>query len=168
MKPDNELPNPNEIAELVADAVSTLDGLQARVCAAFEPGPEPAWTGWVSMGGGFAGALTLSCPKRLVERFASAMLALEPEASTDDTDDEVREAFAEFTHILAGNIKSLITLPAGSEGCALLHSKVLDGVCDVPGARSRREVYFTCDGDKFVVKLWESEALTNLPARQRA
>jgi hypothetical protein len=155
MKPENELPSTSEIADLVEQAVSTLDGMSAEACAPFEwLKAEPGWTGWVSMGGGFDGAVTLHCSRRLVQQLASAMLA----TSADEIGEEAAlEAFGELAHIVAGNIKSLIAIPPGAPACALVGCDVVSGLFDVPGAISRREAHFTCRGDKFSVRVWESQ-----------
>jgi chemotaxis phosphatase CheX-like protein len=154
MKPENELPSTSEIAELVEQAVSTLDGLEAHPTAAYQSAPDDqAWTGWVSMGGGFEGAVTLQCPRRLVQRLASAMLAAPPDEISEES---ARDAFGELTHIVAGNIKSLIAVPAGGPACALVERKVVSGAFDVPGATARREAHFTCSDDAFSVRVWES------------
>ncbi len=155
MKPENELPSTSEIADLVEQAVSTLDGMVAEACAPFEwVEAEPGWTGGVSMGGGFDGAVTLHCPLRLVQRLASAMLATPPDEIGEEA---TLDAFGELSHIVAGNIKSLIAVSASGPPCALLGSDVVSGLFDVPGAISRREAHFTCSGDRFSVRVWESQ-----------
>jgi hypothetical protein len=155
MKRDDELPSTTEIADLVEQAVSTLDGMAAEAC---EPGggagDDAGWTGWVSMSGGFEGAVTLHCPRRLVQQLASAMLSTPPDEIGEEA---ARDAFAELAHILAGNIKSLIAVSPGGPACTLAGRDVVTGLFDVPGATSRREAHFTCSGDKFTVRVWEAQ-----------
>jgi chemotaxis phosphatase CheX-like protein len=153
MRPDTDLPDASEISELVDQAFSTLDGMEAQPCQPYEPGPGAAdLTALVGMTGGFEGAVTLHCPRRLVERLVSAMLA----APIDDISDEAAsDAFVELAHIVAGNVKSLIAVPPGGAACVLRGGEVQNGVLDLPGATSRREAYFRCGDDRFWLRLWE-------------
>lgn len=149
-----ELPSTGEIAELVEQVVSTMEGLEVRPCppSALDE-HEPSWTACVSLGGGFDGAVTLQCPERLAQQLASAMLAAPLEELTDDA---AKDAFGELAHVVAGNIKSLIG-PPGEHVCSLLGRNVSSGLVGVPGAALRREACFDCGAQRFAVKLWESQ-----------
>jgi CheY-specific phosphatase CheX len=163
MNHEVRLPGVSELADLVEQVVSTLEGSAVTAREPTEPAPRGLqWTGCVRLGGLFRGAVTIECPPPFARHVASTMLAVEAGA----LDDEVAcEALGELTHIVGGNIKGLIGVAAGAGLCTLTAPLVAMGPLVIPAAAERVAVSFACGEHGFSVRLWESLGAADARAR---
>lgn len=76
-------------------------------------------TGCVHFDGDWRGAVILVCPKTLACQAAAAMFKTTPSAITDA---ELQDVIGELTHMLGGNLKSLLPAP-----CHLSPPAVIEG-----------------------------------------
>ena len=134
------LPQTDDIAELVDQITSTFIDAHARPVPTTERGGDDLWTGCVTVDGPLKGAVIVVCPRSFALRVGGVMYATTPSKLSDD---DAREALAEFTNVVGGNLKSLISNTMG-DTCRMGLPVVTDGDLRVPGEVDRREVQFAC------------------------
>ncbi|MGA2076847.1 MAG: chemotaxis protein CheX [Terriglobia bacterium] len=130
---------------------STL-GLEVQPTAGLTPAEERACTliGRVQITGTRQRTVSLKCTQELAGRVARAMFGLD---SQKPTPDEMRDAWAEITNVTAGNLKSL-----GCGHCQLSTPQVAEREQDLPETPQSSVLArqaFVCEGEPFVVKLFE-------------
>ncbi|HKQ70068.1 MAG TPA: chemotaxis protein CheX [Polyangiaceae bacterium] len=145
------LPDATEIAALVQQVVWAFLGEDAQLTDRSSVDSNHTWTGCVMVEGSFRGAVTVSGSRELALRLGSKMFAAE---AADLSDDEARDAFAEFTNVIGGNLKSLISTMAG-ETCKLCLPIVADGTIRIPGPTRRQEAAFVFGDERFAVDIFE-------------
>jgi CheY-specific phosphatase CheX len=141
-----------EIADVVEQVTLIYRGVGAR------PAPDDAshsmeqpWTGCIAIDGAFKGTVTLTCPKQFAFDLARKMLDMSEEETTEEA---ARDALAELTNVVGGNVKSLISSLIG-DTCRLTLPIVALGDLHVAGGRLREEVWFRCGDDVIVVGVIE-------------
>jgi hypothetical protein len=145
----------NDLWQLIRAVWESTLGLEVR------PIPEPSLsepeagivTGRVQITGAWLGTVLLECPEELAKKVARLMFGLDSE---EPTREEVRDALAEITNITAGNFKSLV-----GGHCRLSMPQVSERGLEAPPAAgdavlSRQA--FDCQGEQFVVKIFEGQA----------
>jgi len=148
MKSIEQLPDAVDIAVLIQQVVWAFLGEQAQpVDERFTSGER--WTGCIMVDGPFRGAVTVTASPRLARRLGKVMFA-EEEPSAE----EARDAFAEFTNVIGGNLKALLSMLVG-ETCHLCMPIVAQGSVQIPGARRCRETDFEFGGEHLAVDIFE-------------
>jgi CheY-specific phosphatase CheX len=130
---------------------STL-GLEVQPTAGLTPAEERDCTliGKVQITGTRQRTVSLKCTQALGGRVARAMFGLN---SQKPTSEEMRDAWAEITNVTAGNLKSL-----GCGHCQLSTPQVAEREQDLPETPQSSVLArqaFVCEGEPFVVKLFE-------------
>ena len=141
--------NDADVQQVVIDIWSSILGLDAV------PTPEgvmtkPSVTGIVHISGEADGSVSLECPRGLAERVAALMFGLQPQELGPG---EVEDALGELTNMTGGGVKSL--LPGQNQ---LSLPTVVEGTgyqLNVPGSVPLRDVWFACDGEPLVVRIYE-------------
>lgn len=152
MNPNFEhLPGAAEIAQLVEQVVWAFVGENPQRAVAGTTATEDAWTGCVLVEGRFHGAVTVACTRRFAHRLAGLMFGDDRSALADAA---ARDALAEFTNVVGGNVKSLISEMVG-ETCVLSLPMVATGELDLPRFQARRELHFACGEDLLCVDVLE-------------
>jgi CheY-specific phosphatase CheX len=145
-------PDAMDIAVLVQQVVWAFLGETAQLA---EPGhhAEPAmvWTGCVMVEGPFRGGVTVSCSRELALRIGSRMFETDANSLSDD---EARDAFGEFTNVIGGNLKSLISTLLGHT-CTLCLPMVASGVVRIPGRTRRQAAQFVFGRETLAVDIFE-------------
>ena len=144
------LPDAVDVAVLVQQVVWAFLGEQAQPVE--ELGPLAAserWTGCVMVEGAFRGAVTVSASPGLARRLGKVMFA-EEEPSAEET----RDAFAEFTNVIGGNLKALLSMLVG-QTCHLCLPIVAQGTIQIPGTKRRQETVFEFGGEVLAVDIFE-------------
>jgi CheY-specific phosphatase CheX len=152
------LPAENDLQEIVDSVMSSLIQTHPVAQSRLDPqgqAAEPTWTGCISIGGAFTGAVLVRCTRDFVHRVAAAMFVGEPV-----TDELARDALAEITNIMGGNIKSLFSALVEST-CSLSLPAVSTGSLDVPGATVLSELWSVCDSDRVAVAVYRSRPLNS-------
>jgi CheY-specific phosphatase CheX len=146
------LPEASDLAQLVEHVVWAFAGLSAQPAfAAKARDQEQTWTGCVMIEGPFRGAVTVVCSREFAVSVGSKVFEVAP---ADLEDDAARDALAEFTNVLAGNVKSLISTLLG-ETCRLSLPMVANGTLRIPRVIRQREVALCCERDVFSVSVFE-------------
>lgn len=155
----DRLPDAVDIAVLVQQVVWAFLGEHAvPVDERFTIAPAERWTGCVMVEGAFRGAVTVTASARLARRLGKVMFA-EEEPSVEET----RDAFAEFTNVIGGNLKALLSMLAG-ETCHLCLPIVAQGSVQVPGTKQRRETDFEFGDERLAIDIFELPRETAQPA----
>lgn len=142
----------NDIVDVVEQVTLVYRGVGARPSHDGEPrAMEQPWTGCISIDGAFKGAVTITCPRRFAYDLAQAMLDMKPEEMSEEA---ARDALAELTNVVGGNVKSLISCAVG-DACRLALPIVANGEVRVTGGRLREEIWFQCGDDVLVVGVTE-------------
>lgn len=146
------LPPITDIAQLVTEVTGALLGAvsEPRPASSMHP-RDNLWTGCVMIDGPLRGAIVVAGPRQFAIRVASKMFETAP---ADVSDSAARDAFAEFTNIVGGNIKALISTQLG-ETCRLHLPIVANGTMTISGTVSKREVCVACDGDVLSIDVLE-------------
>jgi CheY-specific phosphatase CheX len=121
---------------------------------------HPPYCARVFIDGAFTGAVCLRCTRAFAERAATAMYGEE----FGDRDEATRDAVAELTNMIAGNIKSLVSAQIGTT-CGLSLPVVTLGEAILTGATLIQECFFHWYGEPVRIQV---EALTHLPGVARA
>ena len=113
------------------------------------PAAASLLTGQVALYGDWQGFLTLVCPKTIACKAATAMFNLAPDALGET---ELRDTVGELTHILVGNLKSL--LPAPSH----LSLPVVTEGYNVPDNETTvANILLQCEGQLLQITLFKKE-----------
>ena len=106
-------------------------------------------TGQVALHGDWQGSLTLVCAKPIARKAAAAMFNIAP-VHLDDT--ELRDTVGELTHILAGNLKSLLPAP-----CHLSLPVVTEGYNVPINEKTVVKISLQCEDHLLQITLSEKE-----------
>lgn len=156
----DRLPDTVDIAVLVQQVVWAFLGEHALPVDERCPiAPAERWTGCVMVEGPFRGAVTVTASARLARRLGKIMFA-EEEPSAEET----RDAFAEFTNVIGGNLKSLLSMLVG-ETCHLCLPIVAQGSIQVPGTQQRRETDFEFGDERLAIDIFELPRGASPPAQ---
>jgi CheY-specific phosphatase CheX len=152
MNPSCEhLPEAAEIAQLVEQVVWAFVGENPQRTVASTLAVEEGWTGCVLVEGRFHGAVTVACTRRFARRLAGLIFEDDRGALADAA---ARDALAEFTNVVGGNVKSLISEMVG-ETCMLGLPVVATGEVELPRFQARRELHFACGEDILCIDVLE-------------
>jgi hypothetical protein len=150
MSSPDHLPDAVDIAVLVQQVVWAFLGEHALpVDERYQIALGERWTGCVMVEGPFRAAVTVTASARLARRLGRVMFA-EEEPSAEET----RDAFAEFTNVIGGNLKSLLSMLVG-ETCDLCLPVVAQGNIQVPGAQRCRGTDFEFANEHLAIDIFE-------------
>lgn len=153
----NENPSELQVCEIVQAVTSSyLQRDTALSSVPSVPLPEP-WTGFVGVTGAFTGFVVFECGSSFAKQAAESIFG----GPADD--DAAREALAELTNIVGGNVKALLAMDR-SGNCALSLPTVVAGPMTLRTARVVRELWCTCDGEPIRIRVYEAPR----PAEQTA
>jgi chemotaxis protein CheX len=141
--------NDDAVQQVVIDIWSSILALDV-VPAQESAMAKPSVTGIVHISGESDGSVSLECPMGLAQRAAALMFGMEPDELGAG---EVEDALGELTNMTGGGVKSL--LPGQNQ---LSLPTVVEGTgyhLNVPGSVPVRDVWFTCDGEPLVVRIYE-------------
>ena len=152
-------PSQNAVA-LSADALFELAEsiwsslLEMHIQRAAEPSADllaedRILTGCVQFDGDWRGAVMLVCPKTLARQAAAAMFKATPSAMTET---ELRDVMGELTHMLGGNLKSLLPAP-----CHLSPPSVIEGYNILMKGPVVERILLRCEGQPLQIILFERE-----------
>jgi CheY-specific phosphatase CheX len=149
------MPAESDLQEIVDGVMCAL--LQTHSVAESKLDPpriaaESIWTGCISIGGAFTGAVTVKCTRDFVHRIAEAMFAGE-----QVTEELARDALAELTNVMGGNIKSLFSALTDST-CSLSLPAVSTGSLDIPGSTLVGELWSVSNSDRIGVAVYRSRS----------
>jgi chemotaxis protein CheX len=148
----------DEVREIVAAVTTAFVQLHAYVAP--KPGDDEwayideSWTGCICVNGAYNGAITLSCTRAFAHHAARGMFGAE---AGELSDEFARDALAELTNVVGGNIKSLLSQITAST-CSLSLPTVSTGECTLPGARLVRECWCQCGDERIAVSVFEASA----------
>jgi len=148
-------PAESDLQEIVDGVMSTLLQTHAVAQSRLDPSrmaAESTWTGCVAIGGAFTGAVIVKCTRDFVHRIAEAMFTGE-----QVTDELARDALAELTNVMGGNIKSLFSALTDST-CSLSLPAVSTGSLDIPGGSLLGELWSVCNADRIGVAVYRSRS----------
>lgn len=131
------------LARVAGNVWSTQLGLEAEADDSARVDPSAGVLAAVRFRGGFEGTLTLRCSVRLSELAAAAAFASQAPAIGPG---EARDTLAELTHVIAGNLKSLLPAP-----CDL--SQPVAGGDALPPGTTVAEAGLRIDGEPLRVRL---------------
>jgi len=141
--------NNEDVEQVVVDIWASILGLEVVTAPEVEM-TRPSVTGVVHISGESDGSVSLECPKGLAEQAAALMFGM----SVDELGaGEMEDALGELTNMTGGGIKSL--LPGQNQ---LSLPTVVEGTgyhLNVPGAVPVRAVWFACEGEPIVVRVYE-------------
>lgn len=99
-----------DIVTITQNVLSTMLELDACPLEGdANPGSSDAFTGCVQISGEWQGAVVIQSSEELAKLFASRLFAMEVEELTEA---DVRDAFAEMTNMIGGNIKGQVPCPS--------------------------------------------------------
>ncbi len=113
---------------------------------------KDAFTGCIQISGEWQGAVVIQSSEELAKKFASRLFEVN---ESEVTEDDLRDAFAEMTNMIGGNIKgqvpcpSFLSLPSVTTGN--------DFAFHLAGANVIREVAAQCDGETLRILLCEED-----------
>jgi hypothetical protein len=146
----DRLPDPVDVAVLVQQVVWTFLGEQALpVDRRSTLAHGECWTGCVRVEGPFCGAVTVTASARLARRLGKIMFE-EEEPSVEDA----RDAFAEFTNVIGGNLKALLSMLVG-ETCRLCLPVVAQGAIPIAGVKQHQEADFEFGDEHLAIDIFE-------------
>ena len=137
-----------EIAESIWSSFLELELQQATDDAGLAAGAD-LLTGQVALQGDWQGFLTLVCAKPIARKAAAAMFNIAP-VRLDDT--ELRDTVGELTHILAGNLKSLLPAP-----CRLSLPVVTEGYNVPINEKTIVKILLHCEDHLLQITVFEKE-----------
>jgi hypothetical protein len=145
----------DDICQLTCGIWESTLGLEVRPIAGLglPEGEAGALVGRVQITGPWLGAVLLECSGELAKKVAGVMFGLDSE---EPTPEQVRDALAEITNVTAGNFKSLVC-----GHCHLSMPQVTERVLEppvAPGEVVMSRQAFDCQGEQFVVKIFEGQA----------
>ena len=110
---------------------------------------ERLLAGRVTVAGSWRGCVLLVCPKTVARKAAAAMFERPPPALTDT---ELRDTVGELTHMLGGNLKSLLPAPS------LVSLPVVTEHYNIAvTGRLAGRVLLRCEGQILQISLFEQE-----------
>jgi CheY-specific phosphatase CheX len=144
MNPSEQLPAATEIAKLVEQVIWAFVGENPQRVAASTAAAEDSWTGCVLVEGRFHGAVTVACTPRFAHRLAALVFGNDRGPLADAA---ARDALAEFTNVVGGNVKALISEMVG-DTCVLGQPVVASCELHLPPVQARSELHFACGEDR--------------------
>lgn len=138
-----------ELAESIWNSLLEMDIQRAADSSVDWSAEDGILTGCVHFGGDWRGAVMLTCPKALARQAAAAMFKTAPSAITDT---ELRDVMGELTHMLGGNLKSLLPSP-----CHLSPPSVIESY-NIPVKEPVIErIVLRCEGQPLQIIVFECE-----------
>lgn len=137
-----------EVAENIWSSVLELVIQRAEEPLAAFPTSE-LLTGQVAIHGSWQGSLILVCSKTVARRAAAVMFKTAP---SDITETESRDTVGELTHMLGGNLKSLLPSPS-----RLSLPTVTEGYNKMMVGRPVGHILLRCENQPLQISLFERE-----------
>ncbi len=154
MSPFNS-PTSSELCDTILHVTSTmLDAPVQQMTLHGATTSAGQWTGCVTISGPFSGGVMVTCPRYFAESMARTFLD-EP-ADKPVSPELAREALAEMTNVVGGNLKALFS-PAGS-ACRLSLPTVSSERGNTQGGKVIFEEWFDCLGVPVCVTVYASRA----------
>ncbi|MGM0575975.1 MAG: chemotaxis protein CheX [Myxococcota bacterium] len=140
------VPTTAQMHELGTSIWTTMLGVDAspRPGVSAEPASPERMTACVHITGGWSGAVTLECSRRLAREAAALMFDAEA-AALDPA--EIEDALGELANVAGGNVKAL--LPGGSHISLPSVASGQDHRLIIPGSTLEVEVEMDCLGEPF-------------------
>jgi chemotaxis protein CheX len=141
-----------DICRATQEVCNGFLGMPVELCPQVPPPPEEeiALTVCVRFTGAWKGALILGCPAELARRVAAVMFRSQPDQVTTG---DARDALAELTNMIGGNLKAL--LPAPSRIGLPTVTKGNSARLRVCGDRILNQLVLRCQGQPVSVTLLE-------------
>ena len=138
-----------EIAEEIWSSFLELELQRTTDDPDFSASPAGLLTGQVALQGDWQGFLTLVCADAIARKAAAAMFNIAPDALGET---ELRDTVGELAHILAGNLKSLLPVPAR------VSLPVVTVGYNIPdGEKTVVNVLLLCEGQPLQITVFEKE-----------
>ncbi len=154
----------NDLREIVTAVTAAFVHLHSYVAP--KPGEaessdaEELWTGCICVSGAYNGVVTLGCTRAFAHHAARAMFAVE---AGEVSDESARDALAELTNVVGGNIKSLLSEITEST-CNLSLPTVSSGEFALRGGRLTQQCRCECGDERIAVSVFEASASAPQPA----
>lgn len=130
--------NADEISTVIREVLHASLGVD-EPCVPADPHPEttPLWSAVVGVEGGWQGAVAVRVPRDCVTAVAAAMLSIPAEEVMDA---DARDALAELTNIIGGNVRAVISSKLGAHCTLSLPQVAQDATAKVPPTALRHRV----------------------------
>lgn len=138
-----------ELAESIWHSQLELDVQRATDPAADRSAEGEVFTGCVHFDGEWPGSVILICSKTLAGQAAAAMFKTAP---SEITESELRDTIGELTHMLGGNLKSLLPAPGH-----LSPPSVMEGYNIPREGQVVERILLRCEGQPLQIILFERE-----------
>lgn len=145
--------------DVIHEAVETIWRSMLELEIQRDDGSPVAWStderpliGRVTIHGSWQGCVLLVCPMAVARAAAAAMFKIPPPAVTEA---QSRDTVGELTHMLGGNLKSLLPAP-----CRLSLPVVTEYYNNIAVAgRPAGRALLRCDGQPLQISLFEQESM---------
>jgi len=142
-----------EIVDAVTASFVHLSSYAAQASGDCDPTrPNEIWAGWIGVSGSYNGGVALRCTRGFAHHAARAMFGSEEGKLGDEA---ARDALAELTNIVGGNIKSLLSATTHST-CRLSLPTISVGPPDLRGFRTAQQWDVKCGDERIVVTLLDA------------
>ncbi|MCB1920679.1 MAG: chemotaxis protein CheX [Candidatus Competibacteraceae bacterium] len=138
-----------ELAESIWSSLLELDIQRSDDPVTEWPCDQPLLTGRVVVDGDWQGSILLVCPKAIACKAAAAMFGVSP---SEVAETDLSDAMGELTHMLSGNLKSLLPTP-----CRLSQPSVGEGYNITTEERIMGQVFLRSEGLPLQIILFERE-----------
>lgn len=139
----------HEIAESIWNSILELEIRLAENPPVTFPIGERVLTGQVNIHGSWRGFLVLVCPRSVACKAAAVMFKTAPASLTET---ELLDTVGELTHMLGGNLKSLLPAPS-----YLSLPVVTEGYNKEMAGRPAGQILLRCEGQPLQISLFEQE-----------
>lgn len=139
----------HEAVACIWNSMLDLDVQRDDGPAARAPEREALLAGQVMIWGGWQGRLFLVCPKAVARKAAAAMFDI-PLPAVTETD--LRDTLGELTHMLGGNLKSLLPAPS-RVSLPVVAEHYNTAIAGRPAGRA----LLRCEGQPLQISLFEQE-----------
>jgi chemotaxis protein CheX len=138
-----------ELAESIWSSLLELDIQRIDNPVTEWPPDQPLLTGCVTINGDWQGSVLLVCPRAIARKAAATMFSISP---SDVTETDLSDTIGELTHMLGGNLKSLLPAP-----CRLSPPSVVAGYNITTEERIMGQVFLRSEGLLLQIILFERE-----------
>ncbi len=142
-----------DILSITQNILSTM--LELSAIAAESPSDQrgsDAFTGCIQISGEWQGAVVIQSSEELAKVFASRLFEID---CSDVSESDLRDAFAEMTNMIGGNIKGQVPCPSYLSLPSVTTGNDFD--FHLAGANVIREVSAECDGEVLRILLCEED-----------
>lgn len=155
-----------DITAIVQNILSTMLELEAIPCELSRTeNRSDRITGCIQISGEWQGAVVIQGSQELARTFASQLLA---ENRENLSESDVRDAFAEMTNMIGGNIKGQVPCPSFLSIPSVTTGQDFD--FHLSNATTIRDMAMTCEGETLRIMMAEENPLqsSRLASRKQA